>query len=484
MKKIVTLLTSITVLSSLATNASPLKGTKPNIILVMTDDQGMGDLSVMGNKILKTPYIDAFSKQSTRFRDFQVSPTCAPTRAAMMSGRFPFKVGITHTILQRERMNPSITTFPQVLQSAGYKTGLFGKWHLGDGKEYLPQARGFNEVLMHGAGGIGQTPFGDFPPNQKNRYFDNYLLHNETVVKTEGFCTDVFFAAASKWIKKQEQTNDPYFAYISLNAPHGPMFAPEKYKKRFLEAGYDKSSAARYGMIENIDDNFGELLANLKQWNALENTIVIFMTDNGMSMAPIKINKKKIMPFNAGMKGRKNTPHEGGTHVPMFLSWDKLTEKDVDITALCAHIDFFKTFTELAGAELPKEMQELDGRSLVPLLTDKNSEWTDRTLFFHCGRWKAGDIKKHKYTKCAVRTAKWRFVNNTELYNIQSDPNETTEISNKHPEVVKELQASYEKWWQESLPLMVNENLPKVTVHPFHKRYEKAKAKGEIPTLK
>jgi len=318
-------------LVSTAIANTSLKGSKPNIILVITDDQGMGDLSSMGNTILKTPHIDAFSKQSIRFRDFQVSPTCAPTRAAMMSGRFPFKVGITHTILQRERMAPNVFTLPQVLKSAGYNTGLFGKWHLGDGPEYLPQNRGFDEVLMHGAGGIGQVNLGDFEPNGKNRYFDSHLLHNQQIVKSKGFCTDVFFKAASDWIQQQEQTEQPYFAYLSLNAPHGPMFAPEKYKKRFLDEGYDKNSAARYGMIENIDDNFGVLIKNLKEWNALENTIVIFMTDNGMSMAPIKHNGEQILPFNAGLKGRKNTPHEGGTRVPMFLSWDKLNQQDKDI---------------------------------------------------------------------------------------------------------------------------------------------------------
>ena len=184
-----------------------LSGSKPNIILVMTDDQGLGDFSFTGNEIVKTPNIDAFAKNSVRFNDFQVSPTCAPTRAALMSGKSPFKVGVTHTILQRERMALNVHTLPQSLQSAGYKTGLFGKWHLGDEEQYLPQARGFDEVLMHGAGGIGQTNLGDFPPNKDNLYFNNVLLHNETIVQTEGFCTDLFFTSALSWIKKQHSVH-------------------------------------------------------------------------------------------------------------------------------------------------------------------------------------------------------------------------------------------------------------------------------------
>ena len=217
--------------------AEQLAGTQPNIIVVITDDQGMGDLSCMGNTVLKTPHLDAFYENSLRFTDFQVSPTCAPSRAALMSGRQPFKVGVTHTIKQRERMALDIFTLPQALKSAGYHTGLFGKWHLGDEEAYLPQSRGFDEVLMHGAGGIGQVTLGDFPPNNKNVYFDNVLLYNDSIVQTKGYCTDLFFNAASAWISEQHKTKEPYFAYISLNAPHAPMAAPERYIKRFTDLG-------------------------------------------------------------------------------------------------------------------------------------------------------------------------------------------------------------------------------------------------------
>ncbi|WP_411827828.1 arylsulfatase [Luteolibacter sp. AS25] len=474
---------TLLVLISFQTASAELAGKKPNIILVMTDDQGMGDLSCMGNEILKTPNIDRFYEGSTRFTDFQVSPTCAPTRAALMSGRSPFKVGVTHTILQRERMAQKVFTMPQALKSAGYTTGLFGKWHLGDEEAYLPQNRGFDEVLMHGAGGIGQVGLGDFAANGKNPYFDNVLLHNDTVVQTKGFCTDLFFEAAEAWISKQHKSGTPYFAYVSLNAPHGPYFAPKKSKQRFLDLGYDKKTASRYGMVENIDENFGHMMEQLKSWGALENTLVIFMTDNGMSMPAIKQNRKSMEPFNAGMKGKKNSPDEGGTHVPAFWQWKGVLGEGVDINALVAHIDVYQTFSELAGAELPASMQELDGRSLLPLLEDSKAEWPDRELFFHCGRWSEGNRDKEKYKNSAVRTEKWRLVDNGKLYNIEEDPGQKMDVAKDFPEVVAELRKSYDKWWDSAVPLMVNEGLPKISKEdqPFPIRYEKQLKEKGIP---
>ncbi|MDB2607086.1 arylsulfatase [Zobellia sp.] len=460
-----------------------LKNSKPNIILVMTDDQGMGDLACMGNKVLKTPNIDAFYSKSTRFTDFQVSPTCAPTRAAIMSGDRPFEVGVTHTILQRERMALSVFTMPQALQSSGYKTGLFGKWHLGDDQEYLPTNRGFDEVLMHGAGGIGQTKYGDFPPNEKNLYFDNVLLHNDTIVQTKGFCTDVFFDAAESWIKEQEETEQPYFAYVALNAPHAPLVAPEAYKKRFLDLGYDDGTAGRYGMIENIDDNFGELMQKLEAWGALDNTLVIFMTDNGATHLKGSLNGEKITHFNANLRGSKNSPFEGGTHVPAFWYWKGKLGEGVDVDKLTSHIDLYQTFSELAGVELPKDMQKLSGRSLIPLLENPKADWADRELFIHCGRWAAGEREEAKFKKVAVRTQQWRFDNNSQLYNIPEDPSEKNDVSAEHPQVIAKLQKDYNAWWNNVKPLMVNEGLPTITPEnqPLAKRYYKQLEAYGIP---
>ncbi|MDO6739322.1 arylsulfatase [Wenyingzhuangia sp. 2_MG-2023] len=460
-----------------------LKNTKPNIILVMTDDQGMGDLACMGNQVLKTPHIDEFYGKSTRFTDFQVSPTCAPTRSALMSGARPFEVGVTHTIMQRERMSLDVFTMPQALQSAGYKTGLFGKWHLGDEEEYLPINRGFDEVLMHGAGGIGQTRYGDFPANENNLYFDNVLLHNNTVVQTKGFCTDVFFDAAESWIQKQEEEKQPYFAYVALNAPHAPLVAPEKYKKRFLELGYDQGTAGRYGMIENIDDNFGELMQKLEAWDALDNTIVIFMTDNGATHLKGSLNGKSVTHFNANLRGGKNSPFEGGTHVPAFWYWKGKFKEGSDVDGLTAHIDMYQTFCELAGVTLPKKMQKLSGKSLVSLLENPKAEWADRELFIHCGRWAAGKREESKFSKSAVRTQQWRFDNNKELFDISLDPSEKNNIASEHPEVIASLQKSYDLWWENVKPLMVNEGLPKVAPEdqPFAKRYNKQLKEQGIP---
>jgi len=456
------------------------QGSKPNIIFVITDDQGMGDLSCTGNQLVKTPHIDKFYEGSTRFTEYHVSPTCAPTRAALMSGRFPFKTGVTHTILQRERMSLDMFTLPQALQSAGYQTGLFGKWHLGDEKEYLPQQRGFDEVLMHGAGGIGQTKHGDFPANEENCYFDNILLHNETVVKTKGFCTDVFFDAGLSWIKKQHDAKKPYFAYISLNAPHGPFIAPEKYIKQLNQRGCKGDGAARLGMIENIDDNFGKLIEHLEAWNALENTIVVFTTDNG----PVKKGHTKEIPyFDAGLRGGKNSPWEGGSHVPFFIQWKGVLDAGVDINGLVAHIDLYKTFTELAGAELPEKMQELDGRSWLPLIENANAQWDDRKLFFHCGRWPAEKHDAFIHKKCAVRTQQWRLVNHTELFDIIKDPGEKNNIAADHPETVAELQQSYDQWWKSNIPFLVNEGLPAIKPNNLHftKLYQKQLKESGIP---
>ena len=475
--------------------ADSLSGSRPNIILVMTDDQGMGDLSGTGNTILRTPNIDQLAEESTQFTDFQVSPTCAPTRAAMMSGRRPFEVGVTHTILQRERMALDVVTFPQALQKAGYETGLFGKWHLGDEDEYLPQNRGFDEVLMHGAGGIGQHKFGDFAANSENIYFDNVLLHNDTIVQTEGFCTDVFFNSALAWIKRQHDSDQRYFAYVSLNAPHGPMIAPDKYKRRFLDDGYDESTAARYGMIENIDDNIGLMMQQLAEWGALENTLIIFMTDNGMGMGRIEKGDEVLRPFNAGMKGGKNSAWEGGTHVPAFWYWKGVLSEGVDVDQLTAHVDLYRTFVDLSQADIPTSKLPPGGRSLVPLLEGANAAWPDRQLFVHKGRWhiareEIGSRVQNKYNHAAVRTKRWRLVYSMEngevvahLSDVLEDPGESTNVAEKYPEVIAELGEAFERWWASTEPFLVNENLPFLAPEetPLNIRYEKQRKEIGIP---
>jgi arylsulfatase A-like enzyme len=473
--------------SKKSTESDSLAGSRPNIILVMTDDQGMGDVTVLGNTVLKTPNIDRFYGISTRFTEFHVSPTCSPTRASIMSGRHEFRNGVTHTILERERMALSTTTIAEVLRDAGYETGIFGKWHLGDEDAYQPYSRGFTETFIHGAGGIGQSYEGscaDFPPNQENngKYFDNVVLHNNTIVKTEGFCTDVFFQAALGWIKKQHDAKKPYFAYITTNAPHGPMIAPDSYKQRFYDMGYDDNVAGRYGMIENIDDNFGRLMAKLDAWNAWDNTLVIFMTDNGQSLRSGILNGKKVDLYAGGFKTGKGSPYEGGTHVPAFWRWKGVLGEGVDINSLVAHIDFYKTFSELAGAKIPSGIQKIDGLSMLPLLEDANAPWKDRYVFVHQGRWKKGeDPNLSKFKNCAVRSQRWRFVNNKELFDITVDPYETTDVAAEHPDVVAEFRKAYDVWWEETVPFMVNEDVPYSPVQPQVVRYEKQLKEKGIP---
>ncbi|MEP2776261.1 MAG: arylsulfatase [Luteolibacter sp.] len=482
-------LAALFLLASLSfASAVELKNTRPNIILVMTDDQGMGDLGCLGNPILKTPNIDRFYEHATRFTDFHVSTACAPTRAAIMSGRHEFRVGVTHTIMARERMAPDVFTLPQALKSAGYTTGIFGKWHLGDEEEYLPHNRGFDESLIHGSGGIGQTIYGDFPSNGKNTYYDSVLLHNNTIVQTKGYCTDLFFHAGLGWIKQQHEAKQPYFAYISTNAPHTPNIAPEKYTRRFTEMGWSNAHkdgpAGRFGMIENIDENFGVMMAKLEEWGALENTLIIFMTDNGMSHVEGKLNGEITPFFTAGLKGKKCTPYEGGTRVPAFWSWKGVLKEGVDVPVLSAHFDMYQTFCELAGVELPEKMQDLDGRSLLPLLQDPAAESEDRELFVHVGRWDANQAEEAKFKACAVRTQRWRFVNNSELYDISNDPGETTDVSASFPEVVASLRKSYDVWWNQTVPLMVNEGVTTERVQspsPLAVRYKKQLEEEGIP---
>ncbi len=463
-----------------------LAGTRPNIILVMTDDQGMGELSCLGNPVLRTPNLDRLYAGSVHFTDFHVSPTCSPTRSAIMSGRHEFKNGVTHTILERERLSLQTVTVAQMLKAAGYTTGIFGKWHLGDQEPYQPHNRGFDEAFIHGAGGIGQLYPGscaDAPPNREHPYFDPVVRHNGKFVQTRGFCTDVFFRQALGWIKQKAKEDRPFFAYIPTNAPHGPMIAPEKYKRPFLEMGYDEKTAARWGMIVNIDDNMGLLLEKLAQWHLEENTLLIFLTDNGQSYRVGKLHGKRVQLYAGGLRAGKGSPHEGGTRVPCFWQWKGVLPAGKDIDRLAAHIDLFPTFAELAGGPLPDK--QVEGRSLVPLLEDPQAPWPDRYLFVHVGRWPKGENPdKFKYRRCAVRNSRFRLVNNGELYDIQADPGETTNVIDKYPEVVRKMRAAYDRWWAETRPLMVNEDVPLADEHPFPVLYERQLKEQGIPDWK
>jgi arylsulfatase len=435
----------------------------------MTDDQGYGELACHGNTIIKTPNLDKLHEESTRFTAFHVSPTCAPTRASLMTGRHEFRSGVTHTLLERERLGLNAVTIAQVLSQAQYKTGIFGKWHLGDEEPYQPHNRGFDEVFIHGAGGIGQSykcSCGDVPDN---KYFDPVIRHNNTFVKTTGYCTDVFFTQALRWINKNKHRR--FFAYIATNTPHSPLVCSPEYSKPYLDAGLDANSANYYGMITNIDDNVGRLVKKIDEWGLTENTLLIFMTDNGHSRGNL---------YNAGMKSKKGSPYEGGTRVPAFFRWPGRTKPGTDIDRLAAHIDIFPTLAQLCGGIVSKDVK-LDGRSLVPLLKDPNAEWPDRYLFVHRGRWPRGEAKDAKYSSCAVRSQRFRLVNNNQLCDIENDPGENHNVIDKYPDVVANMRQAYDKWWDEVLPAMVNEDAPHAKENPYRVLYLKQQAEKGIP---
>lgn len=447
------------------------RDTKPNIILVMPDDVGYGDYSSLGAPIMHTPAVDAFKKQSLLFTQFHVSATCSPTRAAMLSGRHEFKNGVTHTIFERERMSLKTITLPQVLKSAGYTTGIFGKWHLGDEEAYRPESRGFDEVYIHGGGGIGQTYSGSCGDVPGNTNINPTLWHNGEFVKTEGYCTDLFFEQAMGWIDKNLAAQKPFFAYIPLNAAHTPLVLPEKYYQKYLgKPGVSEDLAKFYGMIENIDTNFGKLLAMLEERGVADNTIVIYLgSDNGGSPKACKI-------FNAGMRGSKSSPYQGGTRVPCFFRWPAGgIPAGTECDALTAHIDIFPTLAGVAGATLSEQVkQQVEGRSLLPLLKNPKADWPERTLVHHVARWGKGEPPENsKYKECAIQNSRFTLVNNTELYDLKADPGETTNVIADHPDVVASLRATYDEWWKDVQPYLVNETAIGPSINPFKAMYWK-----------
>jgi arylsulfatase A-like enzyme len=447
---------------------------RPNIILILTDDQGYGDISAHGNPVLKTPNLDRLHAEGARFTDFHVSPTCAPTRSALLTGRHEFRNGVTHTILERERLAPNSVTIAQVLQRAGYKTGIFGKWHLGDEPAYWPSARGFDEMFIHGAGGIGQSYPGSCGDAPGNTYFDPAILHNGQFEKTKGYCTDVFFAQATKWIESVKG-KQPFYCHLATNAPHAPLqVRPED---EAIYAGKVPPDVAKFfGMIANIDRNVGELLQHLASWDIERETLVIFINDNGGTAG--------TAVFNAGMRGKKVTPWLGGTRACSFWRWPGAITPG-DRNQLTAHLDFFPTIAELAGAALTEaERRQVEGRSLLPLLADADATWADRRLFTHVGRWEKGsDPNAAKYANCAVRSPQWTLVSVTkpkegaqpawQLFDVKADPGQTKDVAKDHGETVTELAGAYEKWWAEVRPRMVNETAQGPAVNPFKELYWK-----------
>lgn len=449
-----------------------LVGRRPNIIFLLTDDQGYGDISAHGNPVLKTPNLDRLHREGIRFTDFMVSPTCSPTRSALMTGRHEFRNGVTHTILERERLTLSATTLAQVLKSAGYATGIFGKWHLGDEPDHWPSRRGFDEMFIHGAGGIGQSYPGSCGDAPGNTYFNPAILHNGKFEKTNGYCTDVFFAQAMKWIEATKGTQ-PFYAHIATNAPHAPLQVRPEDEARYADKVKDGDVAKFFGMVANIDDNVGRLLEKLAAWGIERDTLVVFMNDNG-GTAGVRI-------FNAGMRAQKGTPWLGGIRASSFWRWPG-TLKPADCDRLAAHLDFFPTLAELAGAQLGDELkQQVEGRSLVPLLMNPQADWSDRTLVSHVGRWPKGtDPNKFKHTNCSIRNSRFQLVSvakdgakKWQLFDLKADHAQQSDVADRHPEIVAQLESTYDRWWDSVQKQLVNEDAVGPEQNPFKTLFEK-----------
>ncbi len=445
-------------LAALATGCAETGGSRPNIILVITDDQGYGDVGAHGNTVIRTPHLDALHAQSVRLTNFHVDPTCSPTRSALVTGRYSSRTGVWHTIMGRSIVHRDETTFADVLSEAGYATGFFGKWHLGDSAPYRPIDRGFQRAVYHGGGGVGQTP--DYWGND---YFDDTYWSDGAPTPYEGYCTDVFFDNALEFIEAQaEDGSTPFFVYLSTNAPHGPFLVDESYSKPYADIGVLDPMDKFYGMIENIDDNMGRLTEKLDELGIADNTLLVFMTDNGTAAgvrnthATQRVGSKNAellkqaekeeqdgvwQGFNASMRGRKGSEYDGGHRVPFFVRWPggNLGEPR-DIGNLTAHIDVLPTFADIAGTGGHPDL-DWDGTSLLPLL--RGSAWNDRTLVVHSQRIRFPE----RWRKSAVMTEQYRLVNGEELYDISADPGQLSNVAADNPEVVSQLRDEYDAWW-------------------------------------
>ena len=428
---------------------------QPNVILIMTDDQGYGDLGCHGNPILKTPNLDKLYSESVRFTDFHVSPFCTPTRAALMTGNHPGLTGAFRTSAGRTMLHPSEKTLAHLFAENGYKTGMSGKWHLGDNAPHRPQDRGFQDAVWHRCGGVGQAS-----DHWGNDYFDDTYerVHpgsrKGTFERFDGYCTDVWFREGMRFIK---QNNDhPFFLYIAPNAPHGPFRVDPKWAEPYKVKGVHNPNF--FGMIANIDYNTGLLRKHLDKLGLTENTILIFMTDNGTAAGSKfqGLDSEALNGFNAGMRGKKSSIYEGGHRVPFFLHWPTGGfTKGKDIDELSAHIDVLPTLAELCKLPSPDKKYDVDGLSLVSLMNEKGKNWERK---YHFLQYHGGAYNRYlpgPFNNSVVMTEKWRLVNtdkDEELYDIQKDPAQRKSVASQRPEIVKELRNAYESFWKRVSP--------------------------------
>ena len=410
------------------------KNDRPNVIIVLTDDQGYGDLSCHGNPILKTPSLDKLHRQSIRFTDFHVAPMCTPTRGQLLSGRDAMANGATFVCMGRSMMRRHLPTMADVFASNGYHTGHFGKWHLGDSYPHRPQDRGFRETVHHGAWGI--TSIADYFGND---YWDDTYRHNDRLERYQGYCTDVWFDEAIQYIKTRHAREEPFFLYLPTNCPHSPHWVDDKYSEPYRRQGLGQRIARFFGQIANIDENMGRLLTTLDRTGIAENTVLIYMTDNG-TVAGHNV-------FNAGMRGHKTELWEGGHRVPCFVRWPAGNlgkPRDIDVLSQCQ--DILPTLADLCGLDLPDTMAT-DGTSLAGLLRKEEKTLSDRMLVVRYGQ------DSRDKSECAVLRDKWRLVDTQRLYDVRADPHQDNDVAAEHPDTVGAMQAHYERWWTKTEPL-------------------------------
>lgn len=412
---------------------------KPNVILVMTDDQGYGDLGAHGNPVLKTPHLDRLHAQSIRLTRFHAAPMCTPTRSQLMTGIDALRNGAMNVSSGRALLRTEFPTMPEIFAENGYRTGLFGKWHLGDAYPFRPQDRGFQKSIWLKS---SMTP--SAADYWNNDYFDDVYEHDGRLEPFTGYCTDVFFREAMRWMKEQADRDEPFFCYLPTNAPHGPFFVPDRYRKPY--ADQKEQTASFFGMIANLDENMGRLLQFLDENDLRDDTILIFMTDNGTAGGEAV--------FNAGMRGSKTSLYDGGHRVPFFIRWPagKLREPS-DQEYLAQSQDVLPSLIELCELTPPAKMRALDGLSLAPLLRGATDNLPDRKLVVQYSRMgqprpKSGDA--------AVLWRNWRLVKDTELYDIAEDPGQNNDVAEEHPNVIREMRDHYKRWWSSVEP-RVNE---------------------------
>ncbi len=422
-----------------AKSAAPAKAlvAKPNVILIMTDDQGYGDVSAHGNPILKTPNMDTLHSQSARFIDFHVCPFCAPTRASLMTGRFAERGNVWTTVYNRNHLDRREATMAEFFKASGYATGHFGKWHIGENYPYRAMDRGFDSWVGHGDGGLRTVS--DYWAN--DRMNDHYMRDGKWE-PFKGYCTDIFFDETMKFITANKEK--PFFVYLATNIPHGPCHILPEWENPYKKIKGGNKACGTTGeffrTIAQVDHNLGKLRKFLEANGLAENTILIFLTDNGSSQG------SRI--FNAGMRGHKGSTFDGGHRVPCFIHWPGGgLDKPRDIKDLTSCTDLLPTLKELCGLSDPaRKLLPLDGKSLAPLLAGKPADWKDRAIILHQQNCTS---KSTKWRNTVVLATRWRLINGKTLYDIKADPGQKKNVAKKHPTVVADLRKRYETYWKE-----------------------------------